>query len=434
MENRAGALSLPSIDSGSAEGLMLKEDEVREVLARIERGEKIKTIARELGLDRKTIKRWRRLGGWRAQKRKRRRKIDSFGEFVRRRGPEVNWNAVVLHREIKSLGFSGTYQQVQRFVHPYRLENRWANLATVRFETGPGEQAQVDFGETKLWIGEKIERVHLFAFTLGYSRRIFSYAYLNERLSSLIDGHERALRHFGGVPLSCLYDNPRTLVLGRTEGKVLWHPRFEDFARYWGFTPRACRPYRAQTKGKIENGVKYVKRNALAGRRFGSWEALNDWLFTWCVTVADQRIHGTTHEKPIARFASEGLTPLGNRPKYHYEEIRVRKVPTDCLVSIAASRYSVPVDYVGQTVTVHESATDYEIFHDSQLIARHQKSQRHSVVMDPEHYRGLLRAGKSAGTTQPPPPQWDPAYLALGEVAVRNLAIYDAIVQSGGES
>jgi hypothetical protein len=141
------------------------------------------------------------------------------------------------------------------------------------------------------------------------------------------------LRHFGGVPLSCLYDNPRTLVLGRSEGKVLWHPRFEDFTRYWGFTPRACRPYRAQTKGKIENGVKYVKRNALAGRRFGSWEALNEWLFTWCVTVADQRIHGTTHEKPIERFVSEGLTAVGNRPAYRYEQVRVRKVPTDCLVS-----------------------------------------------------------------------------------------------------
>jgi transposase len=433
MENTVSEVSLPSIILESAEGMMLKEDEVREVLSRIERGEKIKAIARELGVDRKTVKRWRRLGGWRAQKRKRRRKIDSFSEFVKRRGPEVDWNAVVLYRELSSLGFGGTYQQVQRFVQPYRSQSHWENLATVRFETGPGEQAQVDFGETKLWIGEKIERVHLFAFTLGYSRRIFSHAYHHERLSSLIDGHERALRHFGGVPLSCLYDNPRTLVLGRSEGKVLWHPRFEDFARYWGFTPRACRPYRAQTKGKIENGVKYVKRNALAGRRFGSWEALNEWLLTWCVTVADQRIHGTTHEKPIERFVSEGLTAFGSRERYRYEQILVRKVPADCLVSIAAARYSVPVKYVGQTVSVHESATHFEIFHDASLIARHEKSRRHSVVMDPEHYRGLLRAGRNS-STQPPPPQWDPAYLGLGEVAVRNLAVYDTIARCGGES
>jgi transposase len=431
MEKIAVEVSLPPNESGSAEGSMLKEAEVREILSRIERGEKIKAIARELGVDRKTIKRWRRASGWYSQKRKRPRKIDGFTDFVTRRGPEVGWNAVVLYRELSTLGFTGTYQQVQRYVQPFRSQSRWAELATVRFETGPGEQAQVDFGQMTLWIGDKPERAHLFAFTLGYCRRIFSQAYHHERLNALIDGHEQAFSHFGGVPLNCLYDNPRTLVLGRSEGKVLWHPLFEDFARYWGFTPRACKPYRAQTKGKIESGVKYVKRNALAGRRFGSWEALNEWLVTWCVTVADQRMHGTTHEKPIERFVSEGLTPA-NRPAYRYEQVRVRKVPADALVSIAAARYSVPVQYVGQTVSVHEGATEYQIFHDTRLIARHEKSARHSVVMDPEHYRGLIRNGKLSNA--PSPPRWDPAYLGLGEVTVRDLSIYERLSQPGGES
>lgn len=410
---------------------MLREDTVREILSRLERGEKIRAIARELGVDRKTIKRWRRVGGWRAQRRQRPRRIDRFTEFVRCRGPEVNWNAVVLHRELSTVGFCGSYQQVQRFVKPLRSEGCWADLATVRFETEPGEQAQVDFGQSTLWIGEKPERVHLFVFTLGYSRRIFSYAYPNERLSSLIDGHERAFLHFGGVPLSCLYDNPRTLVLGRSEGKVLWHPAFEDFSRYYGFTARACQPYRAQTKGKTESGVKYVKRNALAGRRFSCWEELNEWLLSWCVTVADLRVHGTTHERPIDRFALEGLTAAGSRPPYRYERVRIRQVPCDVLVSIAASRYSVPVRYVGETVTVHESATHYEIFHDGTLIARHEKAQRHSVVMEPEHYRGLIRAGKLPCPAAPP--QYDPAYLRLGEVAVRDLSVYEAIIGQGGD-
>jgi len=431
MEEGVAEVSLPPIYKQSAEGSMLREDAVREILSRLERGEKIKAIARGLGVDRKTVKRWRRIGGWRPQRRERPRKIDWFAKFVRHRGPEVGWNAVVLHRELLMLGFSGSYQQVQRFVKPFRAERRWAELATVRFETEPGEQAQVDFGQTKLWIGEKLEQVHLFVFTLGYSRRIFSHAYPNERLSSLIGGHEQSFRHFGGVPLTCLYDNPRTLVLGRSEGKVLWHPVFEDFSRYYGFTPRACQPYRAQTKGKTESGVKYVKRNALAGRRFSSWEELNEWLETWCVTVADQRIHGTTHERPIDRFAHEELTPVGSRPPYRYEQLRVRKVPSDALVSIAASRYSVPVRYVGETVTVIESATHYEIFHDGTLIARHEKAQRYSVVMEPEHYRGLIRARSLSSL--PAPPQYDPAYLRLGEVAVRDLSVYEAIITEGGD-
>ena len=165
---------------------------------------------------------------------------------------------MVLHRELRTQGFTGGYQQVQRALQPVRTTRRWAARATVRFETAPGEQAQVDFGQLRVWIADVETPVHFFVFTLGFSRRAVAYAYRNERLDTLLDGHERALRHFGGVPLSCLYDNPRTITLGRSAGQVLWHPRFEDFARYYGFTPRACQPYRARTKGKVESGVKYV--------------------------------------------------------------------------------------------------------------------------------------------------------------------------------
>jgi transposase len=130
----------------------------------------------------------------------------------------------VLHRELQTLGFAGTYQQVQRAIQPLRVDRAWATVATVRFETTPGQQAQVDFGQTRLWIGDRLEVIHIFVFTLGYSRRLWASAYPHERLSALLDGHERAFQHFGGVPLECLYDNPRTLVLGRREGRVLWHP------------------------------------------------------------------------------------------------------------------------------------------------------------------------------------------------------------------
>ena len=214
--------------------------------------------------------------------------------------------------------------------------------------------------------------------------------------------------------------------------RVLWHPVWEDFARRYGFTPRACQPYRAQTKGKVERGVKYVKRNALAGRRFGSWEALNAWLQEWAVTVADQRVHGTTHERPIDRFARETLTPLGQRSPYHYERVRLRRVPADALVAIAAARYSVPVEYVGTTVHVQETSHHDEIFHGGTCIARHAKTTRHAVVVDRAHYRGLLRPGEPAA--MPRPPQWDPGYGDLGEVMVRDLALYAAVAELGGAS
>jgi transposase len=418
-------------ESDSAEERMLRGDLVREIVARQARGAGVKRIARELGVDRKTVRRWLRLGGWQPRRpRRRRRAVEQFTEFIAQRGPEVGWNGVVLHRELAGLGFSGSYQQVQRYLKPYRVQRKWAELATVRFETGPGEQAQVDYGQLRVWIGERLAGVHRFVLTLGYSRRLFTYAYPNEKLASLRDGHERAFRHLGRVTLSCRYDNPRTLVLGRSEHRVVWHPLFEDLARYYGFTPHACQPYRARTKGKVESGVKYVKRNALAGRRFTSWAELNGWLERWSGAVADVRIHGTTHERPLERFAREQLTPLGVRPPYRYERVRVRRVANDALVAVGAARYSVPAEYVGTVVSVQESAEHYEFCHQEKLIARHQKAARHRVVMAPAHYAGLWRVSREAAL--PPAPRFEPNCGRLGEVMVRDLALYEAASQNQG--
>ncbi len=210
--------SLPSSDH-SVEGVMLREDVVQAILARLARGEGVKRIARELGVDRKTVKRWQRVGQWQPrQTRSRPRQLEPYVDFLERRGPEVGWNGMVLYREVRGLGFPGGYLQVQRFLQPRRAERRWAAEATVRFETGPGEQAQVDFGEIGVWLGESRTTVHLFVMTLGFSRRLWVQAYPHERLDVLLAGHEGAFRHVGGLPLECLYDNPRTLVLGRREG------------------------------------------------------------------------------------------------------------------------------------------------------------------------------------------------------------------------
>jgi transposase len=431
MDDQAKDVGSTPVPGAPVEGWMLREDVVREVLARLARGEHVKAIARELGVDKKTIKRWRHRGGWQPRApRVYPKAIDAHRPFLERRGPEVGWNGVVLLRELRTQGFTGGYQQVQRALQPLRTTRQWAARATVRFETGPGEQAQIDFGQLQVWIADVETPVHFFVFTLGFSRRAVAYAYRNERLDTLLDGHERALRHFGGVPLSCLYDNPRTITTGRSAGHVLWHPRFEDFARYYGFTPRACQPYRARTKGKVESGVKYVKRNALAGRRFASWAALEAWLEEWAATVSDVRVHGTTHERPIDRFARETLTPLGSQPPYHYTAPRRRIVAADALVAIAAGRYSVPVRYVGQTVDVRETATHYVIVAGDRCIAQHAKAGRHAVVMEPAHYAGLLRPGVAPRTDAP---QWDPAYHALGAVEVRDLAIYETLSGIGGD-
>ena len=176
--------------------------------------------------------------------------------------------------------------------------------------------------------------------------------------------HEAAFAHFGGHTREHLYDRPRTVCApGRDCGKVVWDTTFQAFAEYWGFEPRLCRPYRAQTKGKVESGVKYVQRNFLAGRSFVELVDFQEQLDEWTSTIADVRVHGTTHERPIDRFARERdlLVPLASRARFQLDAPRSRIVAEDCLVSVETNRYSVPFQLVGRVVEVAAATTSYRI-------------------------------------------------------------------------
>lgn len=403
---------------------MVKAEIVEAVLQALARGTPLVGVARQFGLDPKTVRGWRTRGAYRPREPRRvTSRLDPHATWLAVRAPEVGFNAAVLHRELREQGFVGSEVIVRRAVRPLRIAALPA-AATVRFESAPGEQAQVDFGQVRCWIGEARLAAQVFVCTLGYSRRVFAVAFARQRLTEFLAGHEQAFRHCGGVPDRVVVDNAKALVLAHTRASTGWHPTYADFAAHYGFRPWACWPYRPQTKGKVESGVKYVQRNALAGKRFGSWEHLNTWLLEWATTVADQRVHGTTHETPAVRFAAEALTPLGARPPYQREHVRHRVVASDALVSIAGSRYSVPARYVGATVTVHERTDGFEIRHADAVIAAHAEQPRRQVVMVPEHYAGLLRADRTPRLALPP--QYDPRYPAAGIVAVRDLAVYEA--------
>lgn len=190
-------------------------------------------------------------------------------------------------------------------MRPLRAEATLASLTQRRFETAPGQQAQVDWGQVKVSFISGPTEVHVFVMTLGYSRRAWAEGFENERMGNLLAAHEHAFEHFGGRCSELLYDRMRTVILGTTDGRPRWNPTFEAFARHWGFEPRVCRPYRAQTKGKVESGVKYVKRNFIPGRVFRDLDDFNEQLREWLSSIADVREHGTTHQRPIDRFAEE---------------------------------------------------------------------------------------------------------------------------------
>ena len=199
------------------------------------------------------------------------------------------------------LGIVVSLRTVERAVSHLRREFAAEALATVRFETPPGRRLQIDFGQRRIAIeGKGPGKVFLFVATPGYSRRVYAAAFRHEWQSAWLEGIEGTFRHFGGLPDEPLLD-AHTLVKHHDAAtrEVEFTDRLHAFVRYWDVRPIACAPYRARTKGQEERGVGYVKHNAIAGRSFASWGALEAHLAWWMREVADTRMHGTTGEAPM---------------------------------------------------------------------------------------------------------------------------------------
>jgi len=355
-------------------------------------------IAAELGCSRNTVKRWLALDGWQPYGRPRRqRALDGLGPWLEERFHLHGGNADVVHQELLAEHrVVVSLRTVERAVASFRRDLAAQARATVRFETPPGRQLQIDFGERRVSIAGEMVRVHLFVATLGYSRRRYVRAFRHERQACWLEGIEGAFAHFGGVPEEVLLDNPRALVLHHDAAtrEVRFHERFLAFASYWGFRPRACAPYRARTKGKDERSVGYVKRNAIAGRSFASWEAFEAHLAQWTREVADARVHGTTGEVPLARFVraeAQALRPLGGKPPFEQTREVVREVGSDCCVELDTNAYSVPWRLIGEAVRVQVVRGQLRVLHAGHEVACHAECRglRHQRVVDPAHFEGV---------------------------------------------
>ena len=412
---------------------MVRQELWYEIHSRYRLKEPKKSIARALGLSVQTVRKILKQDKPKPYIRTRKREgiLSPFEDYIRQRLPAVGYCAQAIYEEVVDRGYEGSYDTVKRFVRPLRKKAH--TEATVRFETPPGKQGQVDWGQQWTVIARKRSRVHLFAMTLGYSRRIFAEGTYEERLPVFLRCHEKAFDHFCGVPHEIIYDNPKTVVLSRDfEGRrINWNPTFWDFATYYGFRPWPHRPYRARTKGKVESGIRYVKR-FLRGKSFSSLEHLNECLINWTVNVADQRIHGTTHRKPAEMFEEEKelLIPHKGKPPFKVQQRAVRHVARDCMVSFESNRYSVPARFVGQEVEVQAWGSEVLIFYDGTLIATHPRCEgKYHAQINKEHYNWISYqedphvTGLVSANSGPPLDQ---------EVEVRDLGFYEALVEQGG--
>ena len=291
----------------------------------LEHGTSKSALARQLGISRDTVHRWIRDGDLdrdvdAAAVRYGPRppvptKLDAYRAIIDARlaaYPELS--AVRLLAEIRAAGYTGGYSQLKAWVRQVRPAPTTAPV--VRFETPAGQQAQVDFARFTFPWGIR----YALLVVLGYSRLLWCRFYPRQDMRTLVSGLEEAFRAFGGVPQELLFDQMKAVITRdlRLEGGALLHNlEFLRFAAHWGFTPRACRPYRAQTKGKVERPVRYVRGNFVYGRTFLHDGDLDQQRQQWLEGVANVRVHGTTGEPPQVRFDRDErvqLQPLAARP------------------------------------------------------------------------------------------------------------------------
>lgn len=400
---------------------------VEEILQMAEQGYGKKRIAKFLGISVKTVRKYLNQKEWQPYKpRPKKGRLIHLTDWLGDNFHQHKGNVAVLHQELKRQhNITISLRSVERAVQSFREQLVSKTKATIRFETPPGKQMQIDFGSMNLKIGGEKKRVYFFAAILGYSRKQYVQAFLHERQSSWLQGIEGAFRHFGGVTEHVLLDNARALVTTHNPAtrEVVFSRGLSAFANYWGFTPKACAPYRARTKGKDENTVKYIKKNAIAGREFSSWEALEEHLSWWMREVSDVRVHGTTGERPSERFERDEekiLRPINGKPPFHQVQEVERVVQSDACIEFNSNAYSVPWSLIRKRVLVQASDTEIRIFQSDIEVAYHPLCFGYRQrILNPKHLEGIIGIQKRAELTD---------LTSRGEELLRPLLEYEAAV------
>lgn len=328
-------------------------------------------------------------------------KLDPYKKHIDQWLEEAPYSAVRILEKLQELGFDGKYSIVKEYVRGKKMD--FNEKATIRFETMPGQQGQVDWGFFENYTVHedgKEKKLYCFLMVLGYSRMRYIEFVTDMTTDTLIRCHQNAFRYFCGYPNEILYDNMRQVVIKRLlkqENSVL-NRQFEDFAGFYGFTPILCRPYRGQTKGKVERTVRFVRENFMVGIRYESLDDLNGQAVAWCNKV-NAKVHATTNEIPFERLKEENLNPI--KHEYIIDRINLRRVQKDCLISYSGNQYSMPSEYVGKDVAIVAMDNILVAYYEGKQVAVHRISrQKKDMVIAPNHYANI-KIKERAGTPNP---------------------------------
>jgi transposase len=395
-------------------------------------GLSVSAIARQLECDRKTVRKYIERGleaPAYGPRRPRSTVVTPFAPYLRERiaaFPELTGSRLL--REIKELGYPGGYTAVKDFLRTIRP--RAQQVFERRFETPPGRQAQVDFAHFRTVFTDEpgTERiVWLFSVVLGHSRMMWGRFVVHQDLQTVLRCHIAAFEALSGVPAEILYDRMKTAVLGEIDEQgIAYNRQLLALAAHYGFLPKACRPYRAKTKGKVERPFRYVREDFFLGRSFRNLDELNAQFRHWLDTVANPRRHATTGRIVQEHFAEEKpyLKPLPVTP-FTLVLTLDRRVTREGMVSVGGNLYSVPDSTRRRIVEVHTLAHEIRILEDDKLIAVHPVLEGRGQRRIAAGHRTAPPPGNSATAREAPPP----ITPAGAVVAPRPLAFYDAVAR-----
>lgn len=350
----------------------------------------IETVARRFGVHHSTVR--RALNEGQQPREVVPGKLDKYKDRIVERLTELpELSGARLYAELRGRGYEGSIAILRRYIA--KVRNPRPRRPYLRVEVEPGEQAQVDWGSFGKYLVDGTQRpLSAFVMVLSWSRAIFVDFSFDQQMETFLRMHERAFAHFGGVPRRILYDNLKSVVLHRVGTTIQFNPRFLQLAGHYLFEPMAAPARYPEAKGKVENGVKYVRSSFFYGRAFSSLADLRAQAVTWRDQVADQRRHGTTHERPAERLVLERqrLRPLPER-RHDCDVVVSCIVQSDCRVRFDTNSYSVPFEHVGRSVTLRADETTVRVLHEGAEVARHTRSWGRRIhVEDPAHIEKLL--------------------------------------------
>ena len=373
----------------------LHMNRLRDLMSRLRSGESERRIARDLGISRTTVRKYRELAEPHGYLRPEQAlpddatllatlgpgpgspqaasTVEPYQEVVQRLVDQGVEMTAMFQRLRDNYGYTGSYSAVRRYVHrvyPHLPE------AVVRVHTAPGEEMQVDFGSVgQLYdpVQGHLRPAYVFVATLCFSRHQYAELVLDQKTPTWIGLHRRAFESFGGVPQRVVPDNLKPAVLQALVHDPVLAEAYRRMGLHYGFLISPTEPGRPQHKGKVENGVHYVQRNFMAGQDFVDILVGNQHLKVWVMQVAGTRLHGTTHQAPLQLFNEyerAALLPLPAEP-FTLCEVKPVKVHPDCHVTFAGSYYSVPYRYIGQTLEAYVGERVVEIYQGTLLVATH---------------------------------------------------------------